>query len=78
MIQPGNWRGHVMQVIQHEKNCGCTGLVPSKIYRYRDRYQPKFHRDLNRNSGRVLVGEDREGICRGEKESSRGGELNGR
>ena len=47
---------------------------------YRNRYQPKFQRD--RNSGRVLVrenrGEDREGICRGEKESSRGGELNGR
>ena len=28
MIQPENWRGHVMQVT-HEKNC-CTGLVPAK------------------------------------------------
>ena len=65
VIQPGNWRGHVMQVthysktkkpiIRHKKFG--SGLVPAKSTgAVPDRNRPKFHRDRyrNQNSSRVL------------------------
>ena len=53
MIQPGNWRGNVMQVAHHRTvPAKPTGTGPERVLA---KMPPEPVPDRNRNSGRFLI-----------------------